>query len=588
METDLNNAIRDFLTGLTLQDELQEASVHTLLDKVIRLTERVMQTNARLRTMLADEEKYRQELTDAYETANRANSAKTDFLSKMSHDIRTPMNAIIGMTAIAGAHLDNRDKVADCLSKINVSSRHLLSLINEVLDMSKIESGKLSLSEDAFNLSDLLDDLLDMVHPSVEECRHELTVHIHHLQHEQVIGDSLRIRQAFVNIVGNAVKYTPPGGEISIDILEHPTKQAGRGCYEFVFRDNGIGMSPEFLERIFEPFERAEDDRVNRIQGTGLGMAITRNIIHMMDGDIQVESEPGKGTCFTVTIYLRLQDVDAVPMEELQGASVLVVDDDPVCCETACVMLEELGMRPESVLSGEEALELLEAADRRENAYFCILLDWKMPGTDGVELTKRIRRRLGENIPIIIMSAYGWSEIEMDARAAGAHAFVSKPLFPSRLIRLFRDMISGNVQPEQETPLEEMARADFGSRRVLLVEDNELNREIAREILSMTGLTIEEAVNGREAVDMVSAAPEGYYDMIFMDIQMPEMNGYEATVAIRSLKRRDLRQLPIVAMTANAFPEDVQAARNCGMNEHIAKPLDIPQLMRTLEYWLCA
>lgn len=556
--------------------------------KEAELTERIMQTNARLRTMLANEEKYRQALTDAYEAANRANSAKTDFLSKMSHDIRTPMNAIIGMTAIAGSHLDNRDKVADCLSKISVSSRHLLSLINEVLDMSKIESGKLSLAEDAFNLSDLIDNLLDMVRPSVEECRHELTVHIHHIQHEQVIGDSLRIQQAFVNIVGNAVKYTPAGGQISIDISEHPTKQVGWGCYEFVFRDNGIGMTPEFLERIFEPFERAEDERVNRIQGTGLGMAITQNIVRMMDGDIQVESELGKGTCFTVTIYLRQQDVEHVSMEELQGLPILVVDDDSVCCETACAMLQEMGMHPQSVQSGEEALEVLRSAGQGKEPYFAMLLDWKMPGTDGVELTRKIRQQLGADIPVIIMSAYDWSDIEMDARTAGADAFVSKPLFPSRLIRLFRDMISGNVQPEQESLLEEMARPEFDGRRVLLVEDNELNREIAREILAMTGLTIEEAVNGREAVDMVTAAPENYYDMIFMDIQMPEMNGYEATVAIRSMSRRDLRQLPIVAMTANAFAEDVQAARNCGMNEHIAKPLDIRQLMRTLEHWLCA
>lgn len=556
--------------------------------KEAELTERIMQTNARLRTMLANEEKYRQALTDAYDAANRANSAKTDFLSKMSHDIRTPMNAIIGMTAIAGSHLDNRDKVADCLGKISVSSRHLLSLINEVLDMSKIESGKLSLAEEAFNLSDLIDNLLDMVRPSIEECGHELTVHIHHIQHEHVIGDSLRIQQAFVNIVGNAVKYTPPGGHISIDIAENPTKQVGWGCYEFIFRDNGIGMTPEFLEHIFEPFERAQDDRVNRIQGTGLGMAITRNIVQMMDGDIQVESELGKGTCFTVTIYLRQQDVEHVPVKELQGRSVLVVDDDPVCCETACAMLQELGMQSESVLSGAEALRLLGTEEGGKEPYFAMLLDWKMPETDGVELTRLLRQRLGADIPIIIMSAYDWSDIEMDARTAGADAFISKPLFPSRLLRLFQDMISGATQPEQESPMEEMAKRDFTGKRVLLVEDNELNREIAREILSMTGLIVEEAVNGREAVDMVTAAPEGYFDMIFMDIQMPEMNGYEATVAIRSMRRRDLRQLPIVAMTANAFAEDVQAARNCGMNEHIAKPLDIRQLMGTLEHWLCA
>lgn len=394
-------------------------------------------------------------LQTAYDAANHANQAKSDFLSQMSHDIRTPMNAIMGMTAIAGTHLDDKERVQDCLGKITVSSKHLLSLINEVLDMSRIESGKMDLAEEAFNLTDLINNLLDMVKVPVQEKKHKLQVNMHNIEHEKVIGDSLRIQQAFVNIMSNAVKYTPAEGKISLDIFEKKSSRANVGCYEFVFEDNGIGMKPEFIEHIFEPFVRAEDTRVNKIQGTGLGMSIARSVVQMMDGDIKVESAPGKGSRFTVNIYLKLQNPE-----------------------------EALGKK------------------------------------------------------------------------------------------------------EEENTLEIFQNHEFLGKRVLLVEDNELNREIAAEILAATGLVVETAEDGREAVDMVAASKEDYYQMIFMDIQMPAMNGYEAATAIRSLNRKDLNRVPIIAMTANAFAEDVEHARNCGMNEHVAKPLDFGRLMQTMERWM--
>ncbi len=539
------------------------------------------------------ERETRKLLLEAYEAANRASSAKTDFLSRMSHDIRTPMNAIIGMTAIAGTHLHEPEKLAECLGKITYASRHLLALINEVLDMSKIESGTLSLNEEEFNLSNLMDNLLNMARPMIEEKHHDLEVCIHDLKHENVVGDSMRIQQAFMNIVSNSVKYTPPGGKIRIELMERPSGQVKTGCYEFVFTDNGIGMSQEFLRHLFEPFERAEDVRTSKVQGTGLGMPVARNIIRMMGGDIQVDSELEKGSRFTVQILLKYQEEDAVSLSELIRLPVLVADDDEIACQSTCLMLDELGLHSEGVLSGEEAVACVERAHERQENYFAAILDWKMPGMDGIETAREIRRRVGPDVPIIILSGYDWSQCEMEARAAGVDVFITKPLFKSRLATVLRSLVE-EQQPQEteaeedglEQTLEKTLEQDFTGKRVLLVEDNELNREIAMEILEMVGLEVESAENGSIAVDMVAGAEAGYYNLVLMDIQMPIMNGYEATCAIRALKRKDVKYIPIVAMTANAFAEDIQAAKSAGMNEHMAKPIDINRLMEVLNRWL--
>lgn len=527
----------------------------------------------------------RQALKDAFDSAMLANQAKSDFLSRMSHDIRTPMNAIIGMTAIAGAHIADRERVKDCLSKISVSSRHLLGIINDILDMSKIESGKINLNEEDFNLSDLLKNLFDMVRPQVKERGHELKVRVHDIKHEDVIGDSLRIQQAFVNIMSNSIKYTPEGGVITVSVTEKPTPQNKMACYEFIFEDNGIGMEQEFIDKIFEPFERAEDLRISKIQGTGLGMAITKNIVSMMGGEIAIESEVGKGSKFTITIFLKLQDTVETDTAPLADLPVLVVDDDVISCENTSLMLKDIGMDSEWVLTGREAVKKVEERNIAGNDYFAIIVDWKMPDMNGVETTREIRKIVGDKMPIIIISAYDWTDIELEARAAGANAFIGKPAFKSNLSKLFMHMVAGDSVQEEKEEAPVAAEFDFSSIRVLLVEDNDLNREIASEILKETGMKIEEAENGKQAVDMFLSAPEKYYDLILMDIQMPVMNGYDATVAIRSLGKKESKSIPIIAMTANAFYEDVNAAISVGMNEHIAKPLDIKKLMECIYRW---
>ena len=524
-------------------------------------------------------------LQAAYDAAEAANKAKTDFLSNMSHDIRTPMNGIIGMTAVAVAHLDEKERVRDSLQKITQASKHLLSLINEVLDMSKIESGKVDLVEEEFNLSDLVDNLLTMTSSEIEAHHHELSVNISGVTHEAVIGDSLRIQKVFTNLMSNAVKYTPDGGKIQLSITEKPSNQARVGCYEFVFEDNGIGMENEFLEKIFEPFVRARDDRVDSIQGTGLGMPISRNIVRMMGGDIKVESRPGVGSRFTVTMYLKLQDTEEIHYDKFVDLDVLVADDDELSLESCCGMLNDFGMKADGVCSGIEAVERVILHHEQKRDYFACIIDWKMPDMDGIATTRAIRKAVGEDVPIIIISAYDWSDIEQEARAAGANAFISKPLFRSRLAKTFSALV-GEEERGQEDPLVELESIDLTGKRALLVEDNELNAEIVAEILDMTGLVVEHAVDGMKAVDLMDDCPDGYYDIIFMDIQMPRMNGYDATRAIRAMDRSYCKQVPIIAMTANAFAEDVHAAKTVGMNEHIAKPIDLNVLARTLNHWL--
>ena len=524
-------------------------------------------------------------LKEAYRAAENASHAKTDFLSNMSHDIRTPMNAIVGLTAIAGANIENQDKVVECLGKITKASRHLLGLINEVLDMARIESGRMSLAEEDFSLPELVDNLLTLTKPAIDEHHHQLEVHVEHIEHEAVCGDSLRIQQVFVNLMSNAVKYTPDGGNITLTIKEKPNGFSELGCYEFSIEDNGIGMTPEFQKIMFEPFSRADDHRTTKVQGTGLGMAIARNIVNLMNGDIQVESAPNKGTKITVTVYLKLQKDEKEQEKELFDLPVLVVDDDQTCCESTVETLREIGIAGEWVLTGKEAVERCAARRKTGRDYFAVILDWKMPEMDGIATARRIRECVGEDVTIIILSSFEFSEIEEEARAAGVDAFIAKPLFRSRLTATLRQFTSGKKEKNARNYLEDFAKTDYTGKRLLLVEDNDLNREIATEILGMTGVTVETAENGKIAVEKVAAAPENWYSLVLMDIQMPVMNGYEATAAIRSLPG-SRGKVPIIAMTANAFAEDVQLAKNTGMNEHIAKPLDLNKLNDVLKQWL--
>ena len=524
-------------------------------------------------------------LKEAYRAAENASRAKTEFLSNMSHDIRTPMNAIVGLTAIAGANIESQDRVVECLGKITKSSRHLLGLINEVLDMARIESGRMSLAEEDFSLPELVDNLLTLTKPAIDEHHHQLEVHVEHIEHEAVCGDSLRIQQVFVNLMSNAVKYTPDGGNITLTIKEKPNGFSELGCYEFSIEDNGIGMTPEFQKIMFEPFSRADDHRTTKVQGTGLGMAIARNIVNLMNGDIQVESAPNKGTKITVTVYLKLQENEKEQEKELLDLPVLVVDDDKTCCESTVATLQEIGIAGEWVLTGKEAVERCYARHETNSDYFAVILDWKMPEMDGIATARRIRECVGEDVTIIILTSFEFSEIEEEARAAGVDAFIAKPLFRSRLTATLRQFTSGKKEKNARNYLEDFAKTDYTGKRLLLVEDNDLNREIATEILGMTGVTVETAENGKIAVEKVAAAPENWYSLVLMDIQMPVMNGYEATAAIRSLPG-SRGKVPIIAMTANAFAEDVQLAKNTGMNEHIAKPLDLNKLNDVLKQWL--
>lgn len=532
------------------------------------------------------EEKQKEMLALAAERAETANLAKSDFLSRMSHDIRTPMNAILGMTAVAEMHIDEKERVLDALSKITVSGKHLLGLINEVLDMSRIESGKVNLTENPFNLSDTIESLLTVFHSQMAAKGLEFSVNIAKLEHEDVIGDEQRLQQIFMNIMGNAIKFTPTGGKVSIDIEEKPSHITGNGYYEFTFEDTGIGMEKDYIQKIFEPFSRAADSRTGKIEGTGLGMAIAVNIARMMNGDIKVQSTLGKGSKFTVMIYLRLNDITQEDIEAFAALPVLVVDDEKATCESACEILNSLNMNAEYVLDGDTAVRRVIEARSDARDFSLVILDWKMPDKDGVETAKEIRNAVGDEIPIIILSAYDWSDIEAEALNAGIDAFIEKPLFKSRLIKLLKDVLGMDNGEKPVTVLETFQQQDFSGKRVLLVEDNELNIEVAAELLDVVGIEVEQALNGKLAVDCVREKEPGYYDLIFMDIQMPVMNGYQAAKEIRSSGRKDLETIPIIAMTADAFADDIRKSEEAGMNGHISKPVDIERLEEALRIWI--
>ncbi len=531
-------------------------------------------------------EKQSKQLKEALKSAEQANQAKSDFLARMSHDIRTPMNAIMGMATIAKAHVDERERILDCMEKINGASKLLLSLINEVLDMSKIESGRLILSEDEFNVGELLQDLVVMMQPEIKNKQQTLNIHVKNLRHENVKGDTQRIKQVLMNILSNAIKYTPENGRITIEIYEKDPHN-GIGNYQFVFEDNGRGMKPEFLDKIFEPFERASDDEIKRIQGTGLGMSISHKIIQMMGGDIKVESEYGKGSRFTIDMPLVCRDQKPDDKIEVEGLEVLVVDDDKIACLNTSSCLREIGINSECVYSGREAIEKVRQHHLAEKEYFAVIIDLKMPQMNGIETTRQIRRFVGADVPIIILSAYDLEEYEAEAKEVKANGFITKPLYKSKLLQVLRSFLDEGDQPEPIRPFK-LSNVDYSGKRILLVEDNELNREIAVEIIGSTGITIDTAINGLDAVHKVAQSEEGFYQIILMDIQMPIMDGYEATRQIRSLQRRDIAHMPIIAMTANAFSEDVTNAIKAGMNYHLAKPIDIGALMGILSKYLQA
>ncbi len=529
----------------------------------------------------------KQMLVDALAQAENANRAKTIFLNNMSHDIRTPMNAIIGMTTVAAMHIDEKDRVMDSLNKIMISGKQLLGIINSVLDMSKIESGKINLNEEEFNLADSVDALVNMFHPQTSSKNIDFEVHIAQLEHENVIGDAQRLSQIFNNILGNCVKYTHKGGTISIDIREKRSDITGMGCFEFVFADTGIGMSEDFIGRIFEPFARANDSDINKTEGTGLGMPIALNVARLMGGDIKVESELGKGSVFTVTIYLKINNVTEEDIHMLASLPVLVADDDEVACQSACEILDSLEMRAEYVLNGDDAVKRVCEAHQSDDDFSLVILDWRMPGKDGLETTREIRHILGDEIPIIILSAYDWSEIEQEAIAAGVSAFIEKPLFKTRLTHVLKEVIERKSPDcnEKNNSLERVEQR-YDGKRVLLVEDNELNAEIAKELLQLLGLEVDVAYDGEKAIEKIAECDAGYYSLIFMDIRMPGMNGYETTIAIRSMERADLKTIPIVAMTAEAFVDDVNRAHDAGMNGYISKPIDITKLENTIEKFI--
>ena len=526
-----------------------------------------------------------QALQDAVMEAQHANNAKTTFLSNMSHDIRTPMNAIIGFTTIAVSHIDNKEQVRDCLHKVLSSSNHLLSLINDILDMSRIESGKVQIKEQECNISEMMHNLVNIIQPQVKAKQLELFIDTYDIANEDVFADSLKLNQMFVNLISNAVKYTPAGGTVSFRIIQKSTYRRGYGDYIFIIKDTGIGMSPEFVEHIFEPFERESSATKTGIQGTGLGMAITKNIVDMMGGTIRVESEKGKGSTFTVELSLKLQNTvkESEKIKELAGLRALVVDDDFDICTSVCKMLKKIGMRAEWTTSGREAAYRAKTAFEEGDSYYIYILDWQMPETSGIETARRIRNAVGHEAPIIILTAYDWADIEEEAKAAGITAFCAKPLFMSDLKSVLL-VASCLVEKEEETA--EWMQADFKGKRVLLVEDNELNREIAEEILEETGFLVESAPDGTDAVRMMKSAEEGYYDAILMDVQMPIMDGYEATRTIRAMPRQDVRNLPIIAMTANAMDEDKEAALKNGMTAHIAKPIDVDVFISVLGKYL--
>jgi len=509
--------------------------------------------------------------------AESANKAKTDFLSTMSHDIRTPMNAIIGLTTIAEKNLGDVESTEESLRKISLASNHLLTLINDILDISKVESGKLKLSPLTFSIVETVENLVTVSQPMIKEKNIDFRFHVNRMEKEYLYTDQLRLNQIYINILSNAIKYTEPGGRVSVDMRQEKSDKPGCVQLTYVVADTGIGMSPEFMEFMYQPFSRQIDSRVNSIQGTGLGLAITKQMVELLSGTIECESEQGKGTTFTVVLDIPEADRQREDMQ-LDAIDVLVIDDDETMLQTTVDTLESLGASAEQAGNGLEALGMIEHRLLAGKDYNVIIIDWKMPEIDGLETIRRIRSEIDANIPILLTSAYDWSDIEDKAKAAGANAFVSKPLFRSTLYDKINDLIGKeavSVEPEDDY-------SDLQGLHILIAEDNDINWEIISAILGMYGITADRAVNGRVCLDMMRSAAEGSYELIFMDVQMPEMNGLDATRAIRKLEDPWASSIPIIAMTADAFSENIMECLDAGMNGHIAKPVDIKLVIKEI------
>ena len=529
------------------------------------------------------DKKMNQALSEAVHAAENANQAKSTFLSNMSHDIRTPMNAIIGFTTLAVSNIDNKKMVRDYLGKILSSSNHLLSLINDILDMSRIESGKIHLEETEVSLSDVLHDLKTIISGQIHAKQLELYMDAMDVMNEDVYCDKTRLNQILLNLLSNAIKFTPAGGMISVRLKQYPRTQKERQLYEIRVKDNGIGMSEEFVQKLFSPFERERSSTVSKTQGTGLGMAITKNIVDMMGGNIRIQTEQGKGTEFIVRLPLRIQSKHhrVEKIAALEGLKALVIDDDFNTCDSVTKMLAKVGMRSEWTLSGKEAVLRARQSIELGDAFHAYIIDWRLPDMNGIEVTRQIRS-LGDDTPIIILTAYDWSEIEAEARAAGVNAFCAKPIFMSDIRDTLMTAI-GQKQARTDDNILPPASSDFRGRSILLVEDNELNSEIAMAILNEYGFQVHTAENGAEAVEKIRNSAPGDYELVLMDIQMPVMNGYEAAKQIRALDDPALAEITILAMTANAFDEDRKKALECGMDGFLSKPIVIEELIHTLQ-----
>ena len=521
------------------------------------------------------------ELEEAREEALEANKAKSTFLSNMSHDIRTPMNAIVGMTAIAMTHIEDREQVQNCLRKITLSGKHLLGLINDVLDMSKIESGKMTLTAERISLREVVEGVVGIVQSQIRGKSQNFNVHISNIIAEDVYCDSVRLKQVLINLLSNAIKYTQEGGSIQLSLYqEQAPEEMGEGYIRnhITVKDNGIGMTPEFVEHIFESYSRADSKRVNKTEGAGLGMAITKHIVNAMDGTITVESEPKKGTTFEVTVDFERADTEEIEMV-LPPWKMLVVDDDEALCRTAVEALDSIGIQSDWCMSGEKALEMVTKHHRMRDDYQIVLLDWKLPGMDGIMVARQIRQIVDRDMPIILISAYDWNEFEEEAREAGIDGFISKPLFKSTLYHSLKKYM--NVEEIQEKASEELV-----GRRILVAEDNDLNWEILKELLSDIGMELEWAENGKICLEKFRESKEGHFDAILMDVRMPVMTGYEATEAIRALDHPDAKKIPIIAMTADAFSEDIRRCLDSGMNAHTAMPINLDEVVLLLKKFI--
>ena len=518
-----------------------------------------------------------QRLQIAARKAEAANKAKTDFLSTMSHDIRTPMNAIVGLTTLAEKNPGDVESTKERLRKISLASNHLLTLINDILDISKVESGKLKLSPLTFSIVETVENLVNISQPMIKEKNIEFSFHINQMEKEYLYADQLRLNQIYINILSNAVKYTEPGGRVSVELREEKSDVPGCIKLTYIVADTGIGMTPEFMENMYKPFSRQVDSRVNSIQGTGLGLAITKQMVELIGGTIECQSEQGKGTTFTVILDIPIADRQREDMQ-LEPIDVLIVDDDEIMLQTAADTLKSLGASVEQAGTGVEALGMIKHRHLSGRDYNVIIVDWKMPEIDGLEIISRIRSEIDADVPILLISAYDWSDIEDKAKNAGANGFVTKPLFKSTLYDKINDLIgkeSKSVEPEDDY-------SDLQGLHILVAEDNDINWEIISAMLSMFGITADHAENGKVCVDMMSTAEEGSYILIFMDVQMPEMNGLDATRAIRKLENPWAASIPIVAMTADAFSENITACLDAGMNGHIAKPIDVKLVIKEI------